>query len=81
MPLQPTNDVKSHKNVIKQHKLHNLELPQFVQKMKTLITTQKKEIERAVIGMGEYQVSSQFMEFAVDARKFFQMTESQHERS
>ena len=49
--------------------------------MKTLITTQKKEIERTVIGMGVYKVSSQFGKFAVDARKFFQMTESQREMS
>ena len=77
-----TNDVESHNNVIKQHTNYTAqELPQFVQKMKTLITTQKKEIERAVIGMGEYQVSSQFEKFAVDARKFFQMTESQREMS
>ena len=59
-PPQPfyTNDVESHNNVIKQHtKYAAQELPQFVEKMKGLIATQKQEIERAVVGMGEYRLA------------------------
>lgn len=54
-PPQPfyTNDVESYNNVIKQHTKYTAqELPQSVEKMKTLITTQKNEIEKAVVGMG-----------------------------
>lgn len=56
-PPQPfyTNDVESHNNIIKQHfKYAAQELPQFVEKMKKLFITQKEEVERVVIGMGEY---------------------------
>ena len=62
-PPQPfyTNDVESHNNVIKQHTKYTAEeLPEFIEKMKRLMTTQKNEIERAVVGMGEYRVSHQF---------------------
>ena len=83
-PPQPfyTNDVESHNNVIKQHtKYAANELPQFVEKMKTLIATQKEEIERAVVGMGEYRLSHQFSHLATDTRKYFQMSEKQREKA
>lgn len=77
-----TNDVESRNNVIKQHTNYTAqELPQFVAKMKDLITKQKEEIDRALIGMGEYRVQSQFNKLVVDKRKFFQMSESQRERA
>ena len=44
-PFYTTNDVESHNNVPKQHtKYAAQELPQFVEKMKSLIATQKQEI-------------------------------------
>jgi hypothetical protein len=39
------------------------ELPQFIDSMKRMIENQKKEIERAIVGMGEYKISSEFSEF------------------
>ena len=83
-PPQPfyTNDVESHNNVIKHHTKYTAqELPQFVEKMKALITTQKNEIERAVVGMGEYRVSHHFHNHVVDTRKYFQMSEKQREKA
>ena len=71
-PPQPfyTNDVKSHNNVIKQHTKYTAqELPQFVEKMKSLIASQKEEIERAVVGMGEYRLAHTFKNLTVDTRK------------
>ena len=51
-----TNDVQSH-NVIKKHTNYTAQaLPQFVEKMKSLIVN-RKELERAVVGIGEYRVS------------------------
>lgn len=73
-----TNDVESHCNVIKKHTNYTAhELPQFVEKMKTLIIIQKEEIERAVIGMGEYRVAKNFSHLAVGARKYVMMSEKQ----
>ena len=83
-PPQPfyTNDVESHNNVIKLHTKYTAqELPQFVEKMKALITTQRNEIERAVVGMGEYRVCPQFKHFTIETRKYFQMSEKQRERA
>ena len=79
-PPQPfyTNDVESHNNVIKKHTNYTAhELLQFVEKMKRLIINQREEIERAVIGMGEYWVSKEFDFLAVDARKYVRISDKQ----
>ena len=83
-PPQPfyTNDVESHNSVIKQHvKYAAQELPQFVEKMKGLIATQKEEIERAVVGMGEYRLANTFKSLAVDTHKYLQRSEKQREKA
>lgn len=62
-PPEPfyTNDVESQNNVIKhQSKYRSQELPQFINSMRDMIVCQRKEIERAVIGIGEYRLSSRF---------------------
>ena len=77
-PPQPyyTNDVECH-NVIKQQTNYRAqELPQFVDSMKRMIENQKKEIERAIVGMGEYKIASEFSELQVDTR----MSEAQRKR-
>ena len=82
-PPQPyyTNDVECHNNVIKQQTNYRAqELPQFIESMKKMIENQKKEIERAIVGMGEYRLSSDFCELQVDTRKFFQKSEAQREK-
>ena len=53
---------------------------QFVE-MKGLIATQKEEIERAVVGMGEYRLADTFSSLAVDTHKYFQMSEKQREKA
>ena len=63
--------IKKHTNYTAQ------ELPQFVEKMKSLIVNQKEEIERAVVGMGEYRVLKDFAHLAVDARKYVLMSDKQ----
>ena len=71
-----TNDVESHNNVIKLHTNYTAqELPQ------ELVSNQKKEIEQAVVGMGEYRVAIPAKKLSVDTRKFFQMSESQREQT
>ena len=82
-PPQPyyTNDVECHNNVIKQQTNYRAqELPQFIDSMKRMIENQKKEVERAVVCMGEYKISLEFSELQIDARKFFQMSEAQREK-
>ena len=82
-PPQPyyTNDVECHNNVIKQQTNYRAqELPQFIDSMKRMIENQKKEVERAIVGMGEYKISSEFSELQVDTRNFFQMSEAQREK-
>ena len=48
--------------------------------MKKMIENQKKEIERAIVGMREYHISSDFRELQVDTRKIFQMSTAQREK-
>lgn len=48
--------------------------------MREMIVCQRKEIERAIIGMGEYRVSDRFRDLSVDSRKFFLMTEKHREK-
>ena len=43
--------------------------------MTRLMTSQKKEIEHAVIGMGEYRIQPEFSNLGVDSQKFFQMSQ------
>lgn len=45
--------------------------------MKTLIISQREEMERAVIGMGEYRVAKKFSHLAVDAQKYVMMSDKQ----
>ena len=76
-----TNDVESQNAVIKHQTQYKAqELPSFVQTIKVMIENQKKEIKKAVAGMGEYQISKQYKHFKVLARKFFQMTTKQKEK-
>lgn len=58
-PPEPfyTNDVASLNKVIKhQVKYKSQELPQFVLSMKEMIENQKKDIEKAIIGIGEHRL-------------------------
>ena len=76
-----TNDVESLNKVIKhQVKYKAQELPQFVLSMKEMIENQKKDIEKAIIGMGEYRLVESCRHLAIDKHKFFQMNEKQRDK-
>ena len=82
-PPEPfyTNDVESQNNVIKHQTRYSAqELPQFISCMREMFICQREEIERAVIGMGEYRLSSRFSQLSVDSGKFFLMTGKQREK-
>ena len=82
-PPEPfyTNDVESQNSVIKhQNQYKAKELPDFVATMQSMIINQKQEIERAVAGVGEYQITEEYKHFKVATRKFFQMTQKQKDK-
>ena len=83
-PPQPfyTNGVESQNNVIKhQIKYTSQESPQFINSMQEMVVCQRKEVERAVIGIGEYRLSERFKQYSIDQSKFFLMFEKQREKS
>ena len=74
-PPEPyyTNDVESQNNVIKhQVSYKTQELPQFVSSMQAMMEAQRREVERASIGMGEYQLAEEYQYLKIEARKIFQ---------
>jgi len=81
-PPQPfyTNDVESMNCVIKhQTKYKAQELPQFIATMKSILDEQKKEIEKACAGLGEYRLVEEYEDLGCESRKFFLMTEKQRQ--
>ena len=79
-PPEPyyTNDIESKNNILKQHvNRKSSSLPEFVDKMKELLTEQRNEIEKAVASCGEYRVVPQYSNLACDRQKWFKMTEKQ----
>ena len=53
------------------------ELPAFIDKIKELVNEQQKELERAVIGRGKYQLKQQYQNLQVTESKWFLMTQEQ----
>ena len=75
-----TNDVESKNNILKQHVQHtHSQLPEFVDKMKTLITQQRSEVEKAVATYGEYRLVSHCSNLACERQKWFKMSEKQRQ--
>ena len=71
-PPEPyyTNDIESKNNILKQHvKRKSSHLPEFIEKMKELMTEQRSEIEKAVASCGEYRVVPQYSNLACDRQK------------
>ena len=82
-PPEPfyTNDVESQNQVIKHQTQYKAkELPDFIATMQTMITNQKQEIERAVVGVGEYQLVDEYKHLKIPTRKFCQMTQMQKDK-
>ena len=63
-----TNEVESKNKLLKEAvQYKSSQLPDFIEKMKNLMQEQRQEIERAVIGAGEYRLRDQYKCLAVDA--------------
>ena len=76
-----TNEVESKNKLLKEAvQYKSSQLPDFIEKMKNLMQEQRKEIERAVIGAGEYRLRDQYKCLAVDASKWYKMTADQRRR-
>ena len=62
-----TNEVESKNKILKDEVEHrHTELPDFVDKMRALLQEQRLEIERAIIGTGEYRIKSEYSNLAVE---------------
>jgi len=48
--------------------------------MRETMVDQRKDIEKALASIGEYRLKRDYQNLAIDARKFFQMSEKQRER-
>ena len=73
-----TNDVESKNRVLKyQTNYRQQELLQFVESMKELFVEQRAEIEKAVAGLGEYQLAAAYRDMAVDTKHWFMKSEPQ----
>ena len=58
--LQTTNASESINAMLKRKRDYKRRLPTFIDKVKELVNEQQKEIERAVIGRGKYQLKQQY---------------------
>ncbi len=75
-----TNDVESKNRVLKyQTNYHKQELPQFVEHMKELYLEQRSEVEKAVAGLGEYYLTSEYQHLGVATKRWFQKTKPQRQ--
>lgn len=76
-----TNEVESKNRVLKEAvQYKSSQLPEFVEKMKLLMEEQKREIERAVIGAGEYRLREEYKNLAVNPSKWYRMSSEQRRR-
>lgn len=77
-----TNDVESKNRVLKhQTNYCKQELPQFVEHMRELIMEQRSEVEKAVAGLGEYNLTSAYRHLGVVTKCWFLKTEAQRKRA
>lgn len=82
-PPEPfyTNDVESKNRVLKEQTCYKpQQLPSFVQSMKSMFEDQKQEIDKAVVGLGEYQLCEEYQSYGVDTKEWFKKNQKQRER-
>ena len=82
-PPEPfyTNDVESKNRVLKHQTSYKpQQLPSFVESMKCLYEDQKLEIEKAVIGLGEYKLCSPYQALETESKEWFKKNSKQRER-
>ena len=79
-PPEPftTNASESIKAMLKRKlEYKRSELPVFIDKVKELVNEQQKELERAVIGRGKYQLKQEYQYLQVTESRWFVMTQEQ----
>ena len=77
-----TNKVESKNKILKDEVEHKKsELTDFMNKMKALFEEQKHEVERSLIGMGEYRLKEDYRYLQVESSTWFKMTLDQHQRN
>ena len=70
--LHYTTEVESKNKLLKEEvQCKSSQLPDFVEKMKRLMEGQRQEIERAIIGSGEYRLRNEYRNLAVESSKWF----------
>ena len=82
-PPEPfyTNDVESKNRVLKhQTDYKPQELPAFVEAMKTLFQEQKQEVEKAIMGLGEYKLSPKYSNLEISHNVWVKKNEKQRGR-
>lgn len=76
-----TNDVESKNRVLKHQTSYRAQqLPSFVQSMRRMYEDQKEEVERAVVGLGEYRLCSPYRDLGVNSKEWCKKNEKQRER-
>ena len=76
-----TNEVESNNRVLKEAvQYKSSQLPEFIEKMKGLMKEQRHEIERAVVGAGEYRLREEYKRLAVNPSKWYKMSGEQRHR-
>lgn len=81
-PAQFTTNASETANFMLKHKVNykRNELPEFLQKFKELVQEQEREVEKAVIGRGKYELRNQYRSWYVPEAKWFTMTTTQREQ-
>ena len=75
-----TNDVESKNSALKEQICSLQQLPAFVQSMKRMFEEQKQEVDKAVIGLGEYQLCQPYQIYGIDTKVWFQKNDKQIQR-
>ena len=76
-----TNEVESKNKVLKcEVQYKSFQLPDFVDKMRSVMEEQQWEIERAVVNIGEYRLRKEYRHLSVESSKWFKLTSDQRKR-
>ena len=76
-----TNAVESMNSLLKlRTNFKKQEITTFISKLKELVDNQFAEVDRAVAGMGDYEVSKEYPKFRIASAKWFTMSQDQRQR-
>ena len=76
-----TNDVESANRIIKRKMNYKVcEWPEFCRLAKELVEEQENEIEKAVIGIGDYRFDDEYVHLEVSLSKWSSMSQAQRKR-